>query len=249
MKNDSLNKGILSFKERAINQELAYEFLVKARADFIDSTVLYENKRYEGTIQHLQQSVEKAIKSFLLACGIISKKKLKKISHKSPLGFIEFMKDNGLNLIFKGLPIKNTLSPLECKDKINESLKIDWRKMKYHEMMTHLYLCNDEVIRSIIGKNKSLDPKNIEELKKRLKEEFKVKEEITNDSVWKFAKGLGKLFILAYITFPHFETTRYPGLEIKPSEYNKNSAIVKAFPYIKVEVDSMLSSLEEFFKH
>lgn len=55
------------------------------------------------------------------------------------------------------------------------------------------------------------------------------------------------LYLLSVITYPHFNYTRYPDLEVNPKEY-AGLGITKSYLDIYKNVDECINNLDKYFK-
>jgi hypothetical protein len=54
------------------------------------------------------------------------------------------------------------------------------------------------------------------------------------------------MYLVSAITYPHESYTRYPGREIKPSQYTETLGIVQTAPQIFEVLDEALDFLDKF---
>lgn len=69
----------------------AKEFTKFAEDDINSAKILYTNKIYPTAIYHLQQSVEKLVKAYMIYYSILNHKNLKSVSHDSPKAFLKLI--------------------------------------------------------------------------------------------------------------------------------------------------------------
>ena len=92
-----MNKDYVSPFNEILNRKrslkLIFGFLDIAKKDRKASVILYDDKLYPLAVYHLQQSVEKIAKGYLLLFGEEYEKKFKDIGHNTPYLFFELLKD------------------------------------------------------------------------------------------------------------------------------------------------------------
>lgn len=118
----------------------------------------------------------------------------------------------------------------EVEEKLKEFLPKVW-KLKY------------------VGEQMS--PLSYEEIKERIKAIEKTNLNGSNqkiDKIVEFRTAVEKLFQLSIITSPHWKYTRYPDGKIKPSDYNENLGIVRAFLEIEKEMKFILDSFSKYIE-
>ena len=216
------------------NIEHSLQFLKEAKTDLESSKILYDQRYYSRAVYFLQQSVEKACKSYYILNTQKNYKDIaREINHYSPKVFIELLENEfsfifSLNKIYKNLP--GNTKPLR---EIVESPK------KRNELGT---LPKEEIQKLL----KILDEiKNNLELYKEyfyivLSGSYSLKDKEKNSII-----SIISLFILANITFPHNFSTRYPDGDIKPSDYKKGMGIVDCFEEIYKKTKESIDALEE----
>ena len=69
----------------------AKKFTEFAENDINSAKILYTNKIYPTAIYHLQQSVEKLVKAYMIYYSILNHKNLKSVSHDSPKAFLKLI--------------------------------------------------------------------------------------------------------------------------------------------------------------
>ena len=81
----------LAFKPSKSALQQAQSFYQQAKKDLRSSKVLYADKEFGNSVYFFQQCIEKASKAYGLRTGLL--KNARKISHASPLVFIEMCKN------------------------------------------------------------------------------------------------------------------------------------------------------------
>jgi len=236
-------------KDRKFNLKPAFEFFDVARQDYEVSKLLYENGYYSSSIFHLQQCIEKALKSYLLAFGIITESELKDINHKTPKGFLKLVNDQAIEKIFK--LFTELMGSDQIKNLIEQYLENPsyWANLSYDEIIA---ICSlGKGYTQVVDDMKVLDKQNLSKVENHLKNKYKkdIKLVDQKESIQNFGYSTGKLLMLSFITFVHWNSTKYPDEAIKPSNYNKDFPIVKAFNDIAKETESVLNSLSEMYDY
>lgn len=195
-----------------------------AEDDLKASEILYKQGLYSQATYHLAQCVEKAAKAFALSFGIITGDELKRLGHRTPRAFLKILDESEIGELAKALTQqyapKATVDTTDYRHLVyQEPLKI--ARMSYEEirlLLDTLQKIEKDVtnsLSSILGLfQKMLPNSDIPELFSKIPTDF-----------------VG-LWLIASITFPHQEYTRYfdPKLAIDPSEYTEEMGIVKALP-------------------
>ncbi len=222
------------------------EFFEIAKTDFRRSTDAYNLKDYPNAIYHLQQSIEKLVKAFGLCQGSFSEKELRTISHKTPLAFIELIKEEKIGLFITSL---KKIHP-------NLNTNTDDLKLAINTKGVELALSSEDAIRSQLDLVKQIEDALMNSrvdqvLEQALPALAKLQgndRKYPNFSVMKFSSIFIKMYILAAITYPHEAFTRYPDREVKPSQYNETLGIVKTAPQIFEIIKDAIDIFDKFLK-
>jgi HEPN domain-containing protein len=194
-------------------------------------TILYSKKMYPHAVYHFQQAVEKALKSYCLGLGIVSKVG----THDTPYILLEGMfektgmkelirssSEESENLIDKAWEAKK-------KDKQIDIAKMPFEQIKYE-------LAN-------IDRNKTISEQLFNSMNTLV---VKVKGrsqppplEITTLSI------MVSLYTLGAISFPHEAFTRYPDGKMSPRNYVPELGIVKAIPDMIKYLDPAIKELRQ----
>jgi len=219
------------------NFRMAKEWLKLAKDDLETSKLLYDNKHYRNSIFLLQQSVEKTVKADYTAFSLIPKKQIRKIGHKTPLAFVNLLKQEWVGP-FLALVNKQYSSSLNKNIEILENLinnkDDEMALMNEEEISKFLSLCNiyddDTQFMNFLSYYNSSE-----------------KQIITDRINMGLAclSSLITLSIISLITYPHITYTRYPDGKIKPEIYNENLGIVKKSKEIFELVDKTIYNLEK----
>lgn len=216
-------------KKAKENRDLALEFLHDANIDLRACKVLRQKKLHAPSIYHLQQAAEKANKAWALGLGILDKKELIKIRHKTPLTLLYVLKKEAVQPLIQ---LIDNMGPSFTTD-ISSVLKIvkrqsqpDIAKMSEVEIENHLSKIRiidnmgSPIDNTIVMLINSLDPNARPPQLGQL-----------------ICAGMS-MFILGAITFPHEAYTRYSDGDAKagellPRDYDSNLGIVKSMPKIE----------------
>jgi hypothetical protein len=192
-----------------------------ARQDLKSSQLDYESQIYNNAAYHLQQAVEKAAKSYFTLIGVLDAKTIRGTGHDSPKLFLRMLEQPWAKL-FAGLisasfPSINLMADTSEAQKVVDKGKEEMARIPSEHILTIL----------------SLPPK----LEKALEPIF---EGLNRD----FITAYLRLYILACITFPHEEFSRYADKEVKPSEYTPDLGIVKAMPKVWTELETTINAIQ-----
>jgi HEPN domain-containing protein len=232
------------------------DFIKCAKRDLRASKILYDKNMYAEYAYHMQQSVEKIAKAYIISLNTLSNSQYKQIRHKTPKAFIKLLeKEFEIFDILKKLDfnfntdltdLKNIIdNPIETQKiamaKTNEikNLLDEYEKTIQKVDFSSLEL-NNKTLKNINHASKyildktTVDKKSKISLKRLLRKIFtnkSVQENIMNkklkDSSEDFIRNLLGLYFLSIITYPHEAYTRYPDGKITPFNYRKNSSISK----------------------
>lgn len=245
----------LSEEQKKEAKELARGFLECSRQDIETTRLLYERQVFPLSVYHLQQAIEKAAKAYALVFFAISKEDLIKIGHKSPIAFIRMLKKSWVN---KFIVVLKLFYP-DAKTNVSEAeniinLKKTQKELaKLPESGIQKFLDLDEKIREALTSDETqnlinsqigillsslkglLPGVNTEEIMKSFRTNFSLD----------IACSFGGLYILSVVTYPHWEFTRYPDKEMKPSDYSSDLGIVQCVGRILTKVENAIKVLEK----
>jgi HEPN domain-containing protein len=229
------------FKVDKTTQKLADDFLEEAKSDLHSADVMYADKNYAKAVYFLQQSSEKAIKSYLLNLGRIHKKDIRPIRHDSPLGFVTMISKMG-DFVEKA----KALHP-HLKTDTTEFVNVVKNPKKRLEHAKISY----EGIRIMI--DLPINTKKIlnDGLKKIASEKGTPLSIYFKNPIWykMVEHHLNKmvddmfLYLIGCITFPHEAYTRYPDRALKPKDYTLDMGIVKATPELIEHLKGILENM------
>lgn len=245
----------LNEEQKKEAKELARGFLECSRQDIETTRLLYERQVFPLSVYHLQQAIEKAAKAYALVFFAISKEDLIKIGHKSPIAFIRMLKKSWVN---KFIVVLKLFYP-DAKTNVSEAeniinLKKTQKELaKLPESGIQKFLDLDEKIREALTSDETqnlinsqigillsslkglLPGVNTEEIMKSFRTNFS----------FDIACSFGGLYILSVVTYPHWEFTRYPDKEMKPSDYSSDLGIVQCVGRILTKVENAIKVLEK----
>jgi len=224
----------------------ALDSLDDARDDIKASKLLCEAEIYSRSVSSLQQSIEKACKAFGLSLGII--KRPKSVGHVSPAVFLKLLEENFSMEYF--LPL------LERYTKEDQKVKIEKAKKVIFSKKSNLLLLKEEELQSYILFIESMSGQGAQKLKaelNRVQESLNIfmpQIEIKIDLIVDFILCITSLYVLAVITFPHTETSRYSDTQaLQPKDYTKDMPLVKSLPKIQAITESAIESLDKFIRN
>jgi len=238
-----------SDKINAQKQTLALDFLQDAKTDFKASKSLYSDANFGPSVFYLQQSAEKACKSFGLVTGTLELNDArKKIKHRSPLVFINMLRE----------PIIDEMVPIFRKFGLKEERKnIASLEKLVSSNSSELTLLEDEQLKkllSIVDKvREEVVPLCLPELNRIRKTFVKYLPEYENE-IMNFKWGdyiilTTTLYIVGVISFSHEQSSRYSDTQpIKAKNYTRDIPIVKALPKMQNGMENALESLEQYVR-
>jgi len=201
-------------------QKLGFDFLVEAERDAASCKALYSKKLYPHAVYHFQQAVEKATKGYMLGFNLLSIQELR--THDTPELFMDALfEKTGIESWAKQLGDKG------LETKISNARQAMSRPDKRQEIARTMYdniMADLSLIPAHVNKGKAMSESLIEQVSPIVGMEF------PPPPIFQAMSALVVLFILAAISFPHVEYTRYPDKEIVPSDYEASLGIVRAIP-------------------
>jgi HEPN domain-containing protein len=222
----SLNEGWAMSSDIIIDKR-AIDFLRCAEIDLASSRCLYFCEHYSTSVYHLQQAVEKTLKSILFWLG-----KDVRVGHKTMTACVKILD------IEKALP---TILDPNIKKMIEDIIRID-------ECKPALEVCARRTYTEILSNIKLLIKiKNeIEKLIPTMDQQ-QFSDEEKKEMVAILRWGL-TISILAYYLAPHQAFTRYPDDTITPLDYHPDKlGIVDIAPYFcNILHDVILSLFSEY---
>lgn len=216
--------------------KLALTLVLDAKSDLKDSIILFNQKRYNSSIFHLQQSVEKGCKSFGLGIGTLEEHDLKRIGHKSPLVFIRIVEE----------PIVKYMLPVLGSAQTN--LKIEKAKNTILKSSAELLRLDKNTIDHLL----SLVDKISEKVMPRSNQIQQIIKDTLPDLEFPYNWGelillSTTIYIIGVLSYAHEETTRYSDeSSMKPTDYVEDLPIVKALPKMHTQMSEALEYLEKY---
>jgi len=223
----------------------AKNILESSKDDAKAARLLYNNEKYALAIYHLQQAVEKLVKSWGYSTG---KDVVNKVHKGTDIieNWVNHWEDNIES--YEGLKILVEIVPNFDIQKT----PINLQQLHPHEIKT----LSEEEIRNCIEESSKFSFEG--KIYKIFNEEFGINlnnyekgfEDMSQEwpMVIPYFK-LPDLHTLAEITYPHWVDTRYPDGETNPKEYNNEKiGIVKAFDDVIDYTENIQKKFEEAFE-
>ena len=209
----------IGWNSDARSRKLSHDFLNEAERDVKSCRLLYSKKMYPHAVYHLQQGVEKAMKGYCLALGMLSIEEVR--SHDTPY------------LLLKGLFEKTDMKQMlqnlggEPKSLLDKA----WEAQGSREKRLGIARMPFE---QIIHELSDID-KDKERIRQLLDSLTSLAATVRPDSALPLEimtlPVLASLYRLGAVSFPHEAFTRYPDDEkMIPTEYVHELGIVKAIP-------------------
>lgn len=156
---------------------LEIKFLEIAKSDFKASKVLYDINDYGNALFHLQQGVEKCVKSLGLALGLVDEKGLKnKISHLPHKVFARLLNEK----------IKTQEKLDNVKVLVPEVIPIHWKNKNRRTIINKLKKTYNQINHLKFEEGETLDIKCLANFIKEAKE--KEKQKISKSEVYELVK-------------------------------------------------------------
>lgn len=256
LKNLAKKYGSLNYKRPQKHMiEFAEELMFCAEQDTKASRLLFKNRLFSLSMFHLQQSVEKLAKAYLISYGVVDEQDLKRIGHDSPMTFVEIAE-----VMSDFIPIIKDAYPgietdyAKLANIVTEVKAVKSSDERPHELVVLPY---DQIV-GMLGRYDTF----VEETNANVMKFLDLIVSIVTDKVDRqtrdqlnqtirssvgMMKDIMVLFVLAAVTFPHEQCTRYPGLSFKPRDYTRDVGIVKAIPLLLDRSDKVRLSLERYY--
>jgi len=214
---------------------LEKQYLNAARTDLKACRILYGRSMYSLSVYHLQQAMEKSSKAWILYLGVITEDDLKRpIGHRTPRAFLKLLNESDIGKMTRGL-----IEYLNLRVSTDTSGYRDLVERKYSEITAMDYE-SIKVLLDILDKIEKAVAEQLKELKPLLKS-FEVP-----DSILEVPIAFAYLWLVASITFPHSETTRYPSKNFGPSDYTQDLGIVKALPELVKIAEKCVNTISQY---
>lgn len=263
----NLSQLTVSHDEAQVRLKKASDFVDYAEIDFKSAKLLFNVGLFSTSMYHLQQSIEKIVKAYMVYVFNLSNKEIERyVSHESPKAFFKLLQkfksviDFNVNYLEK-----NRMShPFFRQSSYSDIIKLENELKNNKESIAKMdataidkFLDIADKLTGILSSQnnestKMLMLRVISELKKELKDseimiqELEKAEYETKESDNLIFPGhytyLPALYLLALLTYPHATIPRYPKQSFHISEYNENLGIVKCFNRISQLVDRIILS-------
>ncbi len=217
---DLIKTKNIAWNGNARSRQLSYDFLNEAERDIKSYKVLYSKKIYPHAVYHFQQAVEKSMKGYCLALGMLSIEEIK--SHDTPYVLLKgVLEKTGLKDMLQSLSAESKIlldKAWEAQDDLEKRLKI--AGMPFEQIINELNSIDNDR-----EKTKQIRDALLPMLLALRIGSQALPLEITTLPV------LASLYRLGAVSFPHEAFTRYPDDEkMTPTEYVSELGIVKAIP-------------------
>jgi hypothetical protein len=221
-----------------VSLETFKEFFETAKSDLSSSEILFSEKKYSEAVYHLQQAVEKAVKSYIKIIYEFDfdNSYAKKLKHNSPFVLIEPL----FNINVNG--IKINFVELFDNAGLDASKRIEMARKDVSDRKKHLE-------RIKMSKEEILNLLNFDKIifsDKKLDNLFEVINQINPDFDPIQSKIQIKLYLLAVITFSHWEASHYPTDYFSPKDYKEGLGIVDCFEEILLKTKDCFSLMEKY---
>jgi HEPN domain-containing protein len=223
-------------------KKLVMDLLDCARRDLKVAKLLDGKELYGLAVYHVQQSVEKAAKAWALDSNFIDRSELRDVGHLSPMAFLRISdKTIGKTVVEVIKPFFPGTQEAQGLEGLIKNNSAQFARLPAQEVRKILDACTQlseqlpEVLRKALPKIgaslleiKIVGDDESSKLRRIMGEKYAERQKTD----WPFRLISGMLggillYLLSVLTFPHESFTRYPDLEVKPSEYNESMGIVK----------------------
>ncbi len=248
-----------------------------AKNDLKIAKSAYEIKSYDMVVYHIQQSVEKLTKYWLMRFNGFTYSEIKSIGHKTPFGYLQWISNflkvfmDSLEKIARETKISDEdekfLTDIKTWRRYTENLKK--RLVNIEDRVTIFSAPASEIIERI----KLVDTIYDEFLERyrKFSREFQnseflkyalsmVGDQISNEEIselMEYAKTLYELllktlylYMLGAYTYVHEAPSRYYDTQIRksPSDYNEELGIIQTAPEIFKRIEAVILIYEQFEK-
>jgi hypothetical protein len=234
---------------------LARRFLKISRDDLNASRILNERGIYALAVFHLQQAVEKATKVQCLLSGIVTHEEIRRIRHESLRGqqIIASKFSRFIRTLAQANPKLDVV--LRLDELMGKKRRLEIAKLNATEIDVVLSACDHQAKSTDLPRLLAKD--RLESILMRMKRD-RLDLEISDgdakavlDAFEKLTPALASavenfafLYVASAITFPHAVSTRYPGGEMNPWDYNESLGIVNRLPELVKRFDKVIESLD-----
>lgn len=234
-------------------KQLGTQLLSQARGDLWEFRRKYDSRDYARAIFWLQQAAEKATKGFLLLLGAIGEDDLqRKIGHLTPVAFLQAVESQELNWLpgwlewLQGVPQLKGVPLAFDVDEVRRTLRKErhsFATLRPDQVDVLIQLSQSfKTVLPLMTVKWALYQTSWPETKasRKLIAKGDTKE------VSKFAITLMRLYIIGLITFPHWDTTRYPGESMSPLSYTVELGVVAKATTLASMLTATLRELDSY---
>jgi hypothetical protein len=223
----------VAIKRDPYSLEVADKYLDAGEADYRATTLLFERKEFALTVYHIQQAIEKAMKSFCLSIGDVSVEELS-TTHRTPLPLLKIIEEKpGSEMI----SVLNSIGNQDYRVTVRQVKRLvnsDQQRLANLPMNSSARALDIETLIRVADAVFTTHPL-LEQKENEVKAVFaeylpEYKESIVAYSSVKSGQAAGLCYILGVLTFPHESYTRYPGGFLEPQDYTEGIGIVQAIP-------------------
>jgi hypothetical protein len=228
--------------------DVADKYLDAGEADYRAASLLFERKEFALTVYHIQQAIEKAMKSFCLSIGDVSVEELP-TTHRTPLPLLKIIEEKpGSEMISVLRSIGNQDYRVTVRQ-VKRLVNSDQQRLASLPLNSSAGALDIEtlvrVADAVFTTHPSLEQKE-DEVKAVFAEYLpEYKESIVAYSSVKSGQAGGQCYILGVLTFPHESYTRYPGALLEPQDYTEGLGIVQAIPIVIQRIPRTLSLVRD----
>jgi hypothetical protein len=220
------------------SKKIGIAFLDEAERDLKSCKRLYSKKIYAHSVYHLQQAVEKSVKGYCLGLGISTIEDVRVRGHDTPYILLRAaLEKTGMKTMLRGLSddsknrIDRAWEAMDRRENRVEIAKITFEQVKMHlSDIDRNEVTMNEVVNKLNPVLTLINPKESPPI------------------FFQILPTLARLYVLASLSFPHEEFTRYPDGEITPAEYTSKSGIVQGIPKMIKYLVPVIEELRLAFK-
>ena len=220
-------------------------------SDLTAADTLYGAKVYALAVYHLQQTAEKATKSLCLALGRTDKDMLL-AAHRSPQPLLSLLTEEYGRT---AMALASTIADKNYRRMLKRAQSFVNSDAAGQEQLRRLPFSKNRHGPSItvfveLADNLAKVPDQILDAERRVKDVLiqclpEYEAEIRQSVVSTVAVAALQCYVLGTITFVHESSTRYPGGETQPSDYDGDMGIVQAIPALLERMSRMMHMVAE----
>jgi len=223
----------IAIQRDSYSLDVADKYLDAGEADYRAATLLFEHKEFALTVYHIQQAIEKAMKSFCLSIGDVSVEELS-TTHRTPLPLLKIIEEKpGSEMI----SVLNSIGNQDYRVTVRQVKRLvnsDQQRLANLPLNSSARALDIETLIRVADAVFTTHPL-LEQKENEVKAVFaeylpEYKESIVAYSSVKSGQAAGQCYILGVLTFPHESYTRYPGGFLEPQDYTEGIGIVQAIP-------------------